>query len=705
MKNIRRLSALSLLVACGSLAACSSDPAPDPDLAARLEADSGVKWTVYRDPDTQEVRFVAPAKPVQIAGATPEDKARGFFTRYGDAFGTKGNEIELSLARTDRRGGKHLRFVHKIAGTDVRALDVGTTAHFTDDGSVTWFEVAFRGDLDKVDAKPKLAQDEAIGKAIAHVKATCGAIKGDAKSDGVELGASVTQPGPSRLVYRVGVTVASERCGSPAVLVDAKDGSIVALEERQHAIDATAGGTRFELVGDAADVKTFSVTSVADASGPRYQMTSDAPARRRVLTKDARNGEVFETRRISQWDTSSSARGAAVDAHFHTERALVFLRSVGDAQIAEGHRFPGVPLDLDVNAFVHIVDPKTGGPVFNAFARVENGQDTIRFGDGDTNVDPDVLPLSASFDVTAHELTHLITAHTSALKYERESGALNESFSDVLGAAAEHWFAPDNSTDTVNLLIGETIFSKPARGWRPSQTCIVNDHKVFRDMIRPENCGSAGHVDSAFARTCAPGVVPSQENDQCFVHFNSGIPNRVFSLMVQGGFVENPMTQKRIGVPAPLGWERATELFYWSVTGLSANATFQNAAHAQIAESGRMGLDALKIANCAWYAVGVLQPSNVVDQWFVDNVCVAPAPPPPPPPSPPPDPLPGANDCAGHGDNAVCSSLFPGMATQCKGGNPVGQLYCADMTQRCKRKSPTDPTATVDVDTNALFCE
>ena len=53
---------------------------------------------------------------------------------------------------------------------------------------------------------------------------------------------------------------------------------------------------------------------------------------------------------------------------------------------------------------------------------------------GDGNGDPLV-----SIDIVAHELAHGVTAYSANLIYANESGALNESFSDIFGNVIERY--------------------------------------------------------------------------------------------------------------------------------------------------------------------------------------------------------------------------------------------------------------------------
>ena len=64
----------------------------------------------------------------------------------------------------------------------------------------------------------------------------------------------------------------------------------------------------------------------------------------------------------------------------------------------------------------------------------------LAFGDGSNN-----NPL-VELDVVAHELTHGVTQYEAGLQYYYESGALNESFSDIFGKAVEFDTFGDTAT-------------------------------------------------------------------------------------------------------------------------------------------------------------------------------------------------------------------------------------------------------------------
>src|SRR5262249_50111653 len=133
-------------------------------------------------------------------------------------------------------------------------------------------------------------------------------------------------------------------------------------------------------------------------------------------------------------------------------------------------------------------------------------------------------------DVDAHELTHAITERTAHLFYYMQSGALNESFSDIFGETVDQTFsdgAGDNDDPTVKWKIGEDL----AGG-------------ALRDMMDPTVFGDPGKLsDPQFA------CIDPQElgGDRGGIHHNSGVPNHAYALMADGG-AYNGITVTGIGL-------------------------------------------------------------------------------------------------------------------------------------------------------------
>lgn len=160
-----------------------------------------------------------------------------------------------------------------------------------------------------------------------------------------------------------------------------------------------------------------------------------------------------------------------------------------------------------------------------------NDKSMMLYGMGDEKVFNDfALPL----DVAAHEITHGVTSNTSNLQYVSESGALNESYSDVFGKL-------------VAFSIGKTS------DWKLGKDLFKDGSKFIRDMENPE----VAHYDQFRYKD----AVCSRFNDFCGVHSNSGIPNRAAVLLA-----------KKIGL------EKLGKLYYLTLTQLlRSNSTFKEA--------------------------------------------------------------------------------------------------------------------------------
>jgi len=190
--------------------------------------------------------------------------------------------------------------------------------------------------------------------------------------------------------------------------------------------------------------------------------------------------------------------------------------------------------------------------------------------------------LAGGLDIVAHELSHGVTEFTSNLIYRNESGALNESFSDMMGTSAEFFFQPAGSGNLkADYLIGEDVI-------RPGG---------IRSMENPGLFGDPDHYSKRFQGT----------DDNGGVHINSGIPNQVFYLAIEGG--TNRTSGLSVEGVGGANREQIEKVFYRAFTQLMpSNATF-SVARAVSIQSARdlygSGSPAERAVTQAWTAVGV----------------------------------------------------------------------------------------------------
>jgi bacillolysin len=126
-------------------------------------------------------------------------------------------------------------------------------------------------------------------------------------------------------------------------------------------------------------------------------------------------------------------------------------------------------------------------------------------------------------DVVGHELTHGVTEHTAGLIYAYQPGALNESFSDIFGETMDLLNDEENEAGS-RWKIGEGVAGFP-NGLRN-----MADPTIHGD---PDSCGNANYWCDA--------------EDNGGVHTNSGVPNKAYALMVDGGTFGGK-TVKKIGL-------------------------------------------------------------------------------------------------------------------------------------------------------------
>ncbi|MFC3300469.1 M4 family metallopeptidase [Arthrobacter agilis] len=133
------------------------------------------------------------------------------------------------------------------------------------------------------------------------------------------------------------------------------------------------------------------------------------------------------------------------------------------------------------------------------------------FGDGDGEI---FGRFTASLTVISHELTHGFTQYSTNLEYQGQSGALNESLSDVFGVLVEQRELGQDAA-AAPWLIGAGIFTEDVQG------------VALRSLKAP---GTA-YDDDVLGRDPQPATMADYvrtTSDNGGVHINSGIPNHAF---------------------------------------------------------------------------------------------------------------------------------------------------------------------------------
>ncbi len=239
-----------------------------------------------------------------------------------------------------------------------------------------------------------------------------------------------------------------------------------------------------------------------------------------------------------------TAVDTAVDeAYDGADRTYAFYRDVLGRDSVDG---AGLPL---VSSVHYLTD------FDNAFW---NGSQMV-YGDGSGEVFV-VGGLTRDIDVIAHELTHGVTQYTAALTYHGQSGALNESMSDVFGSLVKQYTLGQTAAEA-DWLIGAGVLGSALHG------------TALRSMAAP---GTAYDGDPQPADMGHYVELPDDDDprhDHGGVHLNSGIPNHAFFLAAtaMGGHA----------------WEAAGPIWYDALTTkLSADADFVAAARATIAAAG-----------------------------------------------------------------------------------------------------------------------
>jgi Zn-dependent metalloprotease len=197
-------------------------------------------------------------------------------------------------------------------------------------------------------------------------------------------------------------------------------------------------------------------------------------------------------------------------------------------------------------------------------------------------------------DVAGHEITHGVTEKEANETYYGQSGALNESNSDVFGELIKQ-YSKHQTADQADWLVGDGIWKDNIKG------------RALRDMLNP---GTA-YDDPAVGKDPQPAHMKDYYKtwgDNGGVHYNSGIPNRAFALFAKavGGYA----------------WEDPGHIWWTARKNAGNDPSFASFAFQTIEAAKALGKPGeVEKLQKAWEAVGVTPAAKArdIDTPSIDN--------------------------------------------------------------------------------------
>ncbi|WP_291964682.1 M4 family metallopeptidase [Maribacter sp.] len=261
---------------------------------------------------------------------------------------------------------------------------------------------------------------------------------------------------------------------------------------------------------------------ITDSIAPDRYLLRDLTRGQGIITLDANTDRDTFWDSDNIWDTFNEQRDeVAHDAHYCTSKYYDMMQEYFDWDGLDGQ-------GGELVSVVHV----RGRYYVNAYW---DGSRT-NYGNGDCDR---YGPLT-TLDVVGHEFAHGWTNSTSNLIYRNESGALNESISDIIGKGLEHYADPQN----FNWYIGDRFR-------------LSEEVNYFRSLENPHERSDPKYYGGDYWRT---GTA-----DNGGVHTNSGVFNYWFYLLVEGGAGTNE-TPEEYNV-ASIGWKDALDIVFVSQTG------------------------------------------------------------------------------------------------------------------------------------------
>jgi bacillolysin len=537
-----------------------------------------------------------------VFSASDNEKSANAEAVFKTQLGLKENQSFTKFkTEADRNGYTHEKFQLYHQGLKV---EFATYSLHSKDGKLASMSGEYYT-IEQVNTSPSISADAALKIAMNHIGAKSylweNAVESKAIGYQKPTGELVLLPamaeqGEKRvkdnmnLAYKFDL-YATQPVSRGYIYVDAVTGEVLFYNAIIKHLGQESHGAKSTIAQNTALFKTANAFVVANAatrysgtqsiqttlSGASY-ILSDATRGGGIQTFNLKKGTSYTaavnfTDADNNWTAAefnnANKDNGALDAHWGAEKTYDYWSTVHGRNSYDG-------AGAAIKSYVHY-----SSAYDNAYW---NGS-VMTYGDGSGTL----FDILTSVDVAAHEIGHAVCSNTADLAYQRESGGLNEGFSDIWGACVEYNAAPTKAT----WLIGEDIERRAT-------------HAALRSMSNPKSEGQPDTYGGTNWKNPNCGT-PTQPNDYCGVHTNSGVLNHWFYILTIGKSGTND--KGSVYNVTGIGIDKAAKIAYrLESVYLTANSNFANARTSGIQAAvdlyGAGSAEVIATTN-AWYAVGV----------------------------------------------------------------------------------------------------
>jgi bacillolysin len=518
----------------------------------------GANKTVFNTGSQDEVER---AKQISIEVLRGRSQSRGI---------VNSDEFEVQKVDIDELRMAHTRFRQSVGGVPV--WEGEAIVHLKADGELSTITDDLKEGI-SVDTKPTLSAGDAIAIANSLYNGSAEASEKPKTKLWIYRGAD-----RDHLTWRIETPRidGSKDTAVPVDFIDAHTG------ERVFTYNNLQTGTGSSLYNGTVTINTSSV-------GATYYM-EDLTRKMGTFNMNSTGNESTGTggtqSRYTDTDDvwNTTIQRAGVDAHYGAAKTYDYYLNVHGRNGIDGAGGPGTTTAA-ANSGIALIASRVH---FGSSGRYNNAfwfNNQMSYGDGDG---VSFSPLT-TIDICGHEMTHGVTERTANLTYSGESGALNESMSDVFGVLVE-LYADGGVVSADTWKIGEDAYTPGTAG------------DALRYMDNPHLASNSGftanddpdHYSERYTGTADSGGV----------HTNSGIANHVFYLAANGGTHHLSGTSVTGMGTTDAGkiWYRALTVYMTSGTNFAgARTAMQNAATDLF---GSTSAQYNSVAR-AWCAVGI----------------------------------------------------------------------------------------------------